>query len=105
MLLGRRLFFVLAYSCTAIQRKYGYSASQAVDMQQIAARVLRYNGASQGWGCRRSPRVRIRIVAWWRWAWLNGSPSVLIMRGKQEIACKGKLPLWSGLGAEGLDKA
>ena len=46
----------------------------------------------------------MRLAAWWRWAWENGSPFELIMRGKREITCKGKLPLWSGLGAEVLDE-
>src|SRR6185437_17076299 len=46
----------------------------------------------------------MRLAAWWRWAFWNGSRSVLIMRGKREITCKGKLLLRSGLGAEGLDE-
>ena len=60
-------------------------------------------GLSRGWGWPGKSECRIRLAAWWRRAWRNGSPFVLIMRQKLEITCKGKLLLSSGLVAEGLD--
>src|SRR6185437_12193768 len=59
---------ILPYCRTRMQRKHGYSPAQAAEVQRVAARVLRYNGASQGGGVAGSApwRRNGRMAGAWR---------------------------------------